>query len=141
MGALKVHHLKPAPGSVFLPKEAFPNPLTWTWSDTKGADLMWVPLAFERSFRMAYSRTRYGTGYYIYHQYLPGAPLSQPIKAWNQEVPAKDAVSVAAYVDLSRVWPLVGDSVPSAVQHLHAVGFWAAQSADVQSAQLRLVIG
>src|SRR4051812_45304081 len=64
---------KPVPGSVFLPERLFPSPLTWTWSVTKGADLMWVPIPFERSFRMAYSRTRYGTGYYIYHHYLRGA--------------------------------------------------------------------
>jgi len=50
--------------TTFLPAAAFPNPLVWTWSTTKGADLMWVPLPFERMFRMAYSRTRYGTGYY-----------------------------------------------------------------------------
>src|ERR1700716_944846 len=35
---------KPAEHSVFLPESAFPNPLTWTWSQTKGADLMWVPI-------------------------------------------------------------------------------------------------
>ena len=58
----------PSPNSVFLPQELFPNPLTWTWAITKGADLMWVPLPFEKSFRMAYSRTHYGTGYYIFHQ-------------------------------------------------------------------------
>jgi hypothetical protein len=39
--------------TVFIPEEPFPNPLTWTWSTTKGADLMWVPLPFERTFRMA----------------------------------------------------------------------------------------
>ena len=33
---------------------------------------MWVPIGFEKSFRMAYSRTRYGTGYYIYHQFVAG---------------------------------------------------------------------
>jgi len=38
---------KPAPESVFLPERLFPNPLTWTWSITKGADLMWVPIPFE----------------------------------------------------------------------------------------------
>src|SRR3954465_39648 len=32
----------PATESVFLPARAFRNPLSWTWSDTKGADLMWV---------------------------------------------------------------------------------------------------
>jgi hypothetical protein len=44
---------------------------------------MWVPIPFEKSFQMAYSRTRYGTGYYIYHHYVPGANLSQPIRAWD----------------------------------------------------------
>jgi len=52
-----------------------------------------------------------------------------------------DSVTVAAYVDLSRVWPLIGSGVPDGVQHLHAVGFWAAASGDVQTAQLRVVFG
>jgi len=87
---------KPVDHSVFLPEAPFPSPLTFTWSQTKGADLMWVPIAFEKSFRMAYTRTRYGTGYYIYHQYLPGAALSRPIRAWNQEAPAKDVLDLIA---------------------------------------------
>jgi hypothetical protein len=74
---------KPDENSVFLPTKAFPFPLAITWSDTKGADLSWVPVPFERSFRMAYSRTHYGTGYYIYHQYARGTKLSQPIQTWN----------------------------------------------------------
>ena len=36
---------------------------------------------------MAYSRTHYGTGYYIYHHYVPGARLSQPIRAWDGKTP------------------------------------------------------
>ncbi len=87
---------KPVENSVFLPESAFPSPLTFTWSQTKGADLMWVPIPFEKSFRMAYTRTRYGTGYYIYHQYLPGAKLSQTIRAWNEEAPAKDVLDLIA---------------------------------------------
>ncbi len=87
--------LHPVEGSVFLPEHLFPEPLAWTWSVTRGADLMWVPIPFERSFRMAYSRTRYGTGYYIYHTYLPGARLSQPIQAWNAtEPPARDVLEL-----------------------------------------------
>ncbi len=78
---------KPPPDSVFLPQELFPNPLAWTWSLTKGADLMWVPVPFEKSFRMAYTRTRYGTGYYIFHQFVRGANLSQPIRAWDGKTP------------------------------------------------------
>ena len=66
--------------SVFLPQDLFPNPLTWTYATTKGADLMWVPIPFEHRFRMAYSRTFYGTGYYIYPHCLSGAELSQPIR-------------------------------------------------------------
>ncbi|HLJ93777.1 MAG TPA: DUF2961 domain-containing protein [Gemmataceae bacterium] len=83
---------RPVEGSVFLPQTLFPRPLTWTWSVTKGADLMWVPIPFERSFRMAYSRTRYGTGYYIYHQYVRGSKLSQPIRAWDWKTPPDEAV-------------------------------------------------
>jgi hypothetical protein len=78
---------RPVKDSVFLPEKLFPNPLTWTWSVTKGADLSWVPIPFERSFRMAYSRTHYGTGYYIYHQYVGGAKLSRPLRAWDAKTP------------------------------------------------------
>jgi hypothetical protein len=79
--------LHPATNSIFLPEKFFPSPLTWTWAATKGADLMWAPIAFEKSFRMGYSRTRYGTGYYIYHLYAPGAKLSHPIRAWDEKTP------------------------------------------------------
>ncbi|MBL7185533.1 MAG: DUF2961 domain-containing protein [Phycisphaerae bacterium] len=74
--------------TTFIPEELFPNPLTWTWSTTKGADLMWVPLPFEKSFRMAYSRTFYGTGYYIYHVLSPGMKnISQPLQSWDKTPP------------------------------------------------------
>ncbi|MGV3774693.1 MAG: DUF2961 domain-containing protein [Verrucomicrobiales bacterium] len=87
--------LKPVEDSVFLPEHLFPSPLTWTWSVTKGADLMWVPIPFEKSFRMAYSRTRYGTGYYIWHQYVEGAKLSQPLKSWDrQKGPERDVLEL-----------------------------------------------
>ncbi len=36
---------------------------------------------------MAYSRTFYGTGYYIYHQFVDGTPLSQPIESWDGATP------------------------------------------------------
>jgi hypothetical protein len=78
---------RPVKDSVFLPENLLPNPLAWTWSVTKGADLSWVPIPFERSFRMAYSRTHYATGYYIYHQYVRGAKLSQPLRAWDGKTP------------------------------------------------------
>ncbi len=84
--------VNPVPGSVFIPENLFPQPLAWTWDTTKGADLMWVPIAFERSFRMAYSRTHYGTGYYIYHQYVGGTNLSRPIRSWDGKTPPDPAV-------------------------------------------------
>jgi hypothetical protein len=87
---------KKVPNSVFLPEDLFPNPLTWTWSTTQGADLMWVPLPFEKSFRMAYSRTRYGTGYYIFHHFVRGANLSQPVKSWDRSPPGKDVLDLIA---------------------------------------------
>jgi hypothetical protein len=78
---------RPVKDSVFIPEHLFPRPLAWTWSVTKGADLSWVPIPFKRSFRMAYSRTHYGTGYYIYHHYVPGAKLSRPPGSWDGKTP------------------------------------------------------
>jgi hypothetical protein len=83
---------KPAPGSVFLPAAAFPKTLAPTWSETRGADLMWAPIPFEKSFRMAYSRTHYGTGYYIYHQFVRGARLSQNLRGWDAKSAPDDDV-------------------------------------------------
>ena len=74
--------------SVFIPEELFPNPLAWTWPVTKGADLMWRPIPFEKSFRLAYSRTFYGTGYYIFHQLAPGTShLSRDLDSWDRKPP------------------------------------------------------
>ena len=86
----------PADGSLFLPEAAFPKPLAWTWADTKGGDLSWIPIGFESHFRMQYSRTFYGTGYYIYHQFVPGTKLSQPIRAWREEPPPRDVLELIA---------------------------------------------
>jgi len=36
---------------------------------------------------MAYSRTFYGTGYYIYHQFVEGAKLSRAITSWDGNTP------------------------------------------------------
>jgi hypothetical protein len=83
---------KPVAGSVFMPENLFPNPLTWTWSITKGADLNWVPMPFEKSFRLGYSRTHYGTGYSIWHQFVPGTKLSHPLKAWDGKTPPDSRV-------------------------------------------------
>ncbi len=44
----------------FIPENPFPKPLNWNWA-TKGADLIWTPMPFEESMRIAYSRTHYGT--------------------------------------------------------------------------------
>jgi Protein of unknown function (DUF2961) len=87
--------LQPKPDSTFLPLAPFPSPLNETWAATKGADLIWSPIAFERSFQMAYTRTRYGTGYYIFDQFVPGTPLSRPIKSWNENVvPDQDVLDL-----------------------------------------------
>src|SRR5207248_1152168 len=73
----------PLAESVFLPENLFPKPLAWTWSATQGSDLNWVPIPFEQTFRLGYSRTRYGTGYYIYHLCDRSARLSHPLRSWD----------------------------------------------------------
>jgi len=67
----------------FIPESAFPKPLNWTWGTTKGASLIWTPIPFSESMRIAYSRTRYGTGYYIYSLYANEENLSRPIVTWD----------------------------------------------------------
>ncbi len=57
--------------SVFIPDGPFHEPFAYTWATTKGADLIWTPIGFEKSFRMSYERTHYGTGYFIYNKYVP----------------------------------------------------------------------
>lgn len=87
--------LHPSPDSTFVPAAPFPSPLNWTWATTKGADLVWSPIPFERSFQMAYTRTHYGTGYYIYDRFVPGTPLSHPLRSWNESgVPAQDVLNL-----------------------------------------------
>jgi hypothetical protein len=84
--------MHPSPDSTMLPGRLFPKPLAWAWPVTQGADLSWVPIPFERSFRMAYERTHYGTGYYIFHRYVKGMPLSQPLQSWNTQTPPDQEV-------------------------------------------------
>lgn len=66
------------PESKYDPPELFPPPLAWTWPTTKGSDLNWVPIPFDRSLRLAYGRTFYGTGYYIFHQFADDILASPP---------------------------------------------------------------
>jgi len=84
---------KPVTGSTFIPEALFPAPLAFTWSTTKGADLSWVPIPFERTFELAYGHSFYGTGYYIFQLYTEGAaPLSRPIATWDGKTPPGDDV-------------------------------------------------
>ncbi len=100
----------PVENSTWLPKELFPEPLAFTWSTTKGADLSWVPIGFSRSFRMAYSRTFYGTGYYIFDQFVEGTRLSQPIRTWDAKTPPpKDVLDLLARAG-SDIAPVAGQS-------------------------------
>ncbi|HEY4813880.1 MAG TPA: DUF2961 domain-containing protein, partial [Chthoniobacterales bacterium] len=78
--------LHPVHDSVFLPTLPFPSPLNETWATTRGADLIWTPIPFESSFQMAYTRTHYGTGYYIYDRFVPGTALSHPLGSWNENL-------------------------------------------------------
>jgi len=86
---------RPPRDSVFIPADLLPAPLAYTWAATRGADLIWVPIPFERSFQLAYGRTHYGTGYYIYDQVVRGIPLSQPIRSWDgAKPPAQDVLDL-----------------------------------------------
>jgi hypothetical protein len=90
-----VNAKKTIQNSEFIPSAPFPQPLNYTWATTKGADLIWTPMPFTESLRIAYSRTRYGTGYYIYHLYANEEQLSQPIRTWDlSQEPDKDVLEL-----------------------------------------------
>jgi hypothetical protein len=95
--------------SVFLPEAPFPPELAPTWSTTRGADLNWVPMSFQRSLALAFGRTYFGTGYAIWHAYPEGAThLSPPLAAWQpSDVPAQEvrALLAAAGADLAPEGP------------------------------------
>lgn len=79
---------RPVNPSIFLPAQALPTPLTFTWTTTRGADLNWVPVGFQRTFTLGYGRTHYGTGYFIFHRFAEGADnLSQRIRPWDGASP------------------------------------------------------
>ncbi|MBO9592854.1 MAG: DUF2961 domain-containing protein [Niabella sp.] len=80
--------------TAYIPATALPEPFAWTWGTTKGANLSWVPMRFNDSLQIAYSRTFYGTGYYIYHLYADNGLLANRVAPWNlQQVPPADAVA------------------------------------------------
>ncbi len=77
-----------------IPEKPFPKPMTYTWETTKGADLFWTPMGFQDRLRLAYTRTFYGTGYYIYHQIPYGTKnISQNVESWSLQEPPQDVIS------------------------------------------------
>lgn len=50
-------------------------------------------------------------------------------------------VTAAGYVNLADVLPLLGSHLPADLVHLKAAGFWSTGDGDVQTSQLRLIIG
>lgn len=101
---------KPVVGSTFLPADVFPEPLAYTWSTTKGADLSWVPVSFTDSFELGYERAFYGTGYYIFNLYDRSAKLSRPVESWDVKPPPADVINLLKNVhgDIGASSPLEG---------------------------------
>lgn len=86
--------LHPSTSPELLPTPAFPRTLNPTWMETKGSDLVWTPIPFEQSFQLAYGRTHYGTGYYIFDKFVPGTALSHPIRSWNEDPIPQDVLDL-----------------------------------------------
>lgn len=80
----------PTPSSVFMPADVFPYPLVYTWSETQGADLNWIPMPFRASFTLGYGRTHYGTGYFIYQTF----PANANIEPFDASPPDPDVLTL-----------------------------------------------
>jgi hypothetical protein len=133
--------LHPALESAMLPQAAFAAALAPGWAETRGADLSWIPMGFTRSFRMAYERSFYGTGYYIYHQFVPGIPLSQPIAAWDESPPPADVLDLIGRIgtDLAPAIGLGGTVEHAARVDLAASGTMAVWAEAAGPEMLRLL--
>jgi hypothetical protein len=114
--------LHPSANPGFLPEGPFPKPLNETWDTTKGSDLIRSPIEFERGFQMAYTRTHYGTGYYIYDQFVPGTPLSHPLRSWNEGTPAAGDVLNLLAKSGTDIAPVVGTKQSSGELNLPSTG-------------------
>lgn len=102
--------LHPAKNSVIEPAKLFPAGLNFTWSQTKGADLSWSPIMFERDLRIAYGRTHYGTGYFIFWKVLPGMEwLSRPVTSWGPQSTIPEDVLKLMARSGTDIAPRVGD--------------------------------
>ncbi len=85
----------PPATSTFIPASAFPPPFGLTYATTQGSDVSWLPMGFTRSLSVTHGHSDYGTGYFIYSLYDPGAPMSQPIEAWAEtQTPPADVVAI-----------------------------------------------
>ena len=113
--------LHPDPSPALLPLAAFPAALNPTWLTTKGSDLVWTPVPFERSFQMAYGRTHYGTGYFIFDKFVPGTPLSHPIHSWDEGAPDQDVVDLILK-SATDIAPVSGGSERSGTINIRAHG-------------------
>lgn len=75
----------------------FPEPLAWSYATTQGADVIGVPIPFQRSLEVDYENMVYGTGYFIDQQFPQGARnLSQPVTSWKPEPPPQDVLDLVA---------------------------------------------
>src|SRR5262249_37187213 len=82
---------RPVQNSTFLPAALFPDPLAKTWSDTRGADVSWIPIPFANAFELRYERPFYATGYFIASVFAEGATnLSRAPCTWSHEPPPDD---------------------------------------------------
>jgi hypothetical protein len=81
--------------SAFTAAGLFPRPLAYTSSSTAGADVIGVPMPFERSLEIDYEHTTYGTGYFVVQLFPRGARnVSQPIAAYPAAAPPQDVVDL-----------------------------------------------
>jgi len=80
----------PCPIRFSCPKSSFPARWHGPGPPPRGRPVL-VPIAFERSFRMAYSRTHYGTGYYIYTSTSTGETFSTAARMAPRNRPSRRA--------------------------------------------------
>jgi hypothetical protein len=79
---------RPVDPSLFDPPSGLPSPLAMTWSTTRGADVIQVPMPFATSLAVGFARTHRATGDFVVHRFAEGADhLSRPLRPWDGVTP------------------------------------------------------
>ncbi len=79
---------RPADDARIEPAAALPSPLAFASTASRGGDLVWLPMAFNRTLSVGFGRTHRAAGDFIYHRFpAVSDSTSPPLRTWDGASP------------------------------------------------------